>query len=195
MPSATRILIGVVSVIVAVAAAVGGALLVERNSGSGTAPAPAPVVTAPPAEPSIGTVGIAELRPDTVLVVHETEQARTDFDRGLLWISVPHDSGVFRWIEGAAVVDGGRGTSTSAPLDLLPAGITVVVSYDTADGPVSLYGQLGSTIDQTETDTRYPVTVYDAPGKGSTYTLAGNYDIPEMLTGVRVVLTGQAAAD
>jgi hypothetical protein len=162
-------------------------------------------VVAPPQQQTPPQV--LTLEPGLLLITHESSLAETAFEDGVLLVSLPVKISRLRWVHGAAPSSGGRLDALQAPFASLPAGLPVVVSYDTESGPLSLFGRLaaapalatttvglaGSTLDDSGSDlVRYSITLYDAPGKDSTYTISGSYDIPEVLRSVRIVIAGQA---
>jgi len=141
------------------------------------------------------------------MILHESSIAETSFEDGVLLISVPVKISRLRWVHGAAPISGGRIDATQAPFLSIPAGLPVMVSYDTDSGPLSLFGRIatspvlsttavgvaGSSLEDSGSDVvRYAITLYDAPGKDSTYTISGTYDIPEVLRSVRIMISGQA---
>lgn len=153
---------------------------------------------ASPAAPSMVTPespspAVAKLSQDLVLLSHGAKEASTEFGIGVLVVSLPIDSDGFRWVEGAAPVSGGRMKPEDAPLSLLPKNLPVVFSYDTPSrsARVSVFGRLASPPKIVADKLMYEIALYDAPGKDSTYTVSGSYDIPETVLSATVSVFGQ----
>lgn len=166
-------------------------VLAAGKGNDAVTPAVNTTATARAAEPAVGEIVVSALNPDTVVILHEDVSGSTSFDQGVLWVSVPRDTGTFRWISGPGIAAGGRQLPSAALFAALPAGVNVVVSYDVDGVPASLYGTLGGSVEIGPDTVAYPISVYDAPGSGSTYTLSGSYDIPATLSNVRVFISGQ----
>lgn len=169
-----------------------------QQASPGLATGVAPAVPNPPQ--------VLTLDPGLLMVLHESSIAETSFEDGVLLISVPVEVSRLRWVHGAAPVSGGRIEVSQAPFATIPAGLPVIVSYETESGPLSLFGRIatspvltttavgiaGSNLDDSGSDVvRYAITLYDAPGKDSTYSISGSYDIPEILRSVRISIAGQ----
>ena len=153
---------------------------------------------APPATPSLSVPGspapaVAKLSQNLVLLSHGAKEATTEFGIGVLVVSLPIDSDGFRWVEGAAPVSGGRMKPADAPLSLLPKNLPVVFSYDTSSrsARVSVFGRLAAPPKIVADMLVYEIALYDAPGKDSTYTVSGSYDIPETVLSATVSVFGQ----
>lgn len=183
------ILVGITTaMVVGVVVAVSAAQMTGSSTTDQSPDVQAPdAVLAPPADQ---VPAVVALRNDLLVITHEAPQASTEFGPGTLTVAIP-TVGVFRFIDSAAPANGGRVGPSDAPLGKVPANLPVVVSYDTADGPRSIYAKL-TTAPQVDGDVvRYTLTIFDAPGKGSTYTVSGRFDIPEMLQNVRLMIAGQ----
>lgn len=151
-----------------------------------------PQSAAPTATLSIAAPAVATLSPNQFLWVHEAPAATVEFGPGVVIISAPATDENLRLIDSAAPADGGRTEVDDARLAAIPTLLPVVVSYDTQDGPRSIFGRLATSPTLTESEgVSYTLTVYDAPGRGSTYTVSGSYEIPDTLTSVRVIIAGQ----
>lgn len=142
---------------------------------------------------------VLSLDPELTLWLHEASSARTELGPGRIDVVVPVDatSTVRAWSAAEEVVNGTRLVDDAhvGVVSRFPIGTPIVVSYDsTVDGvarPVSLFGFLATPADATVDEVRYTVEVLDAPGRTSTYSVAGNYDIPEAVDHVRVHITTQ----
>lgn len=156
---------------------------------TGTKEAPPPSLI----DPAAPSPAVAKLSQDMVLLSHGAKEATTEFGIGVLVVSLPIDSDGFRWVEGAAPVSGGRMKPTDAPLALLPKNLPVVFSYDTPsrDARVSVFGRLAAPPKVVSDMLVYEIALYDAPGKDSTYTVSGSYDIPATVLSATVSVFGQ----
>jgi len=151
--------------------------------------------TAPVAETEVGAPpAVAKLAAETFLLVHEAGSATTEFGAGTVTVTMS-TGGVFRFVDSAAPVDGGRMDPTGVALGAIPQNLPVVVSFDTEAGPVSIFGRLSNAPQADPSTVRYEFTVFDAPGRDSTYTVSSAYEIPETLRNVRVVIAGQLVAE
>lgn len=162
-----------------------------------TTPAPATQATT---APGTGTGGldaapvVVTLAETTFLLTHEAATATTEFGAGTLTVEVGNP-GVFRFVDSASPVDGGRMEPNKAPLAAIPQNLPVVVSFDGSSGPVSIFGRLAAAPVATGSTVAYVLTIFDAPGKDSTYTVSSAYDIPETLRNVTVAIAGQRTAE
>lgn len=154
---------------------------------------PAPVSPAVSNAPAPAVVTLSQ---DLVLLSHTAKEATTEFSVGVLVVSLPVDSDDFRWVEGAAPVSGGRMDPTDAPLSLLPKNLPVVFSYETPSraARVSVFGRLAAPPKVVSAMLVFEIALYDAPGKDSTYTVSGSYDIPATVLSATVSVFGQRLA-
>jgi hypothetical protein len=125
------------------------------------------------------------------MVSHTTASAKTEFGPGVLIVSLPVESGGFRWVSGPAPVSGGRVDPTSKMLAQIPANLPVVLSYDSEDTRVSVFARLFEAPVLIDGMVQYKLSLFDAPGRDSTYTVSGSYDIPENLPSPSLVISGQ----
>jgi hypothetical protein len=181
------------SALVAVVVGV-GAVLALRTDPNSPPPSPSSPSQSPSA-PMFTPPQVLTLDPSVALLTAESESATTEFDAGALTVTVS-GAGVFRFIHGSQVVDGGRVAvdGLDAILPRFPVGLVAVVSYERDKVPVSFYGLLASSPRQVPGGVEFALQVLDAPGKGSTYTVSGGYDIPERLEHVVVAVSGQVLA-
>lgn len=134
---------------------------------------------------------VARLESGNVLISHTTASAKTEFGPGVLIVSLPVESGGFRWVSGPAPVSGGRVDPTSKMLAQIPANLPVVLSYDSKDTRVSVFARLFEAPVLIDGMVQYKLSLFDAPGRDSTYTVSGSYDIPENLPSPSLVISGQ----
>lgn len=167
------------------------AAVLSSTDAKETSPTPvSPAVSDAPAP------AVAKLSQDLVLLSHGAKEATTEFGVGVLVVSLPINSDGFRWVEGAAPVSGGRMKPTDAPLSLLPKNLPVVFSYEppSRDARVSVFGRLAAPPKVVSDMLVYEIALYDAPGKDSTYTVSGSYDIPATVLSATVSVFGQRLA-
>lgn len=190
--------------VVAVTASVLGALAFSRSSNS----APSPTIPSAPlssATPASALPAVAVLAPDLVLITHEALEVSTEFGAGVLIVSFPDSETGFRWVEGPAPVFGGRLNPKDAPFGSVPSNLPVVFSYDvspsaTGQGSsrvprVSIFGRLAKPPYMASGKVVYELSLFDAPGKDSTYSVSGSYEIPEIAYSATLVISGQRLAD
>lgn len=178
-------------VIVLVAFVVGAAIAYTAGS-----MAPSPASSSSP----VNTTNNEVLSPlvldaTSMVFVHEGQAAETEFSNGALNIVVPvSDKSTIRFIPFTGELTAGGRLEASAGEQraaTLPRGLPVVVSFDRNDTPVSVFGYLAAPPSPSSGSILYKLTVIDAPGKSSTYSIGGNYDIPASIEHVRVVIAGQ----
>lgn len=176
-----------VAALAVVAASVAAAVFASTGTEEASPAAPSMVI---PESPSPAVVKLSQ---DLVLLSHDAKDASTEFGVGVLVVSLPIESDGFRWVEGAAPVSGGRIKPADAPLSLLPKNLPVVFSYDTPSrsARVSVFGRLAASPRIVADKLVYEIALYDAPGKDSTYTVSGSYDIPETVRSATVSVFGQ----
>ena len=165
-------------------------------AGSAVTNEPAVPVSFPAATPSTPVaLSPVPLNPSDVLWVHEAQAATTSFRTGALVIHVPvTGSSTQRFVPfSGELLDGGRlsGDSAHSQAQGLLQGLPVVVSF-TNDRPLSIFGYLAESPGRDGQDVTYAVSLVDAPGRSSTYSIGGDYDIPEVLNDVRVIIAGTA---
>lgn len=156
----------------------------------------APIAPNPnlPVAPVVVAPSVAVLAPGGVLLTHDATTATTGFGKGVLEVSATATAEQFRFISGAAPARGGRVEPSNSLLTGLPSNLPIVISFSTEKGPVSIFGRLAGAPRLEGQTITYSLSVYDAPGEGSTYTVSGQYRIPDELEDVRIVISGQTLA-
>jgi hypothetical protein len=185
--AATVPLLAAAVAVIGVLAASGDATNSANQSATSTQPAdPSSFNPIPPV--------VVSLKDDLVLISHSAAEASTDFGPGILIVSMPVEEDSFRWLEGAAPASGGRIEPTSAMLSTIPANLPVVLTYDVAGKPVSIFARLYTSPVLSGDSILYELSIYDAPGRDSTYTVSGSYDIPPTLQLATLTISGQVVA-
>lgn len=186
---------GVLAGVAAIATASVVSLAVVIALAARPAAEPPVSITSAPGLENTTPPAVASLLPDLVLISHESPSATTEFDVGLLRIRLADKDAILRWVEGAAPTDGGRLPLVDAKWSTLPSNLPVVFSYTPSAGSedkrVSVFGRLASTPRLDAGGVVYEITLYDAPGKDSTYTVSGSYNIPEVVYASTLTIMGQ----
>lgn len=194
MASRQTVVVGVFVLAVSSVASVAVAIALSGRPADKTPAPPAPVAEVAEIDGSTPPA-VATLLPDLVFVSHEAPSATTEFDVGLLRIRFADEAAILRWVEGAAPIDGGRLSPSEAAWSDLPSNLPVVFSYTSTassrDKRVSVFGRLVSPPRSDSGGVFYEITLYDAPGKDSTYTASGSYEIPEVVYAATLTIMGQ----
>ncbi len=187
------LVLGVCVVVVSVLTA-GFVAMYSTQNGSGPTLV-SPVVTSETG-PAVGAVPpvvkVVAVASDTKVFHHDAVSAVVSFDTGSLKLVVPSAGETVRWFSPLGdMVDGGRleRTDVRAVTARIPAGLVVSVSYFDDGRQVSVLGVLASSPLVEDELTVYTVKIIDAPGRGSSYSTGGNYDIPSELESVSISIT------
>lgn len=187
------LLIATLPLLVAAVVAV-SVLLLSSNDKAPTRPNQTATPTSP--QDALSAIPTAPqvlvLKDDLVLVYHSAAAATTEFGPGTLEVSFEVKENTFRWIEGAAPTSGGRVKPSAELLGSLPANLPAVLTYVQSGEVVSVFARLAAAPVVSKEFVLYKLSLYDAPGKDSTYTVSGSYDIPEVLDTATIAISGQA---
>lgn len=177
-------------------------LVVSTSVAVALANRPSKPVPAPATLPGLGEISqqpdpptVVVLKEGLFMLTHSSADARTEFGPGLLIVSIPVTEDSFRWLEGPAPASGGRTSPSAKLLSSVPSNLPTVLTYELDGKMVSIFARLASPPVVSGSDSNkvvvYQMSLYDAPGKDSTYTVSGSYDIPETLRSVSLVVSGQ----